>query len=321
LLKIPLNYSKKLKKLKIPSKKISAYLSLVRLPNLFTLPGDLICGLLLSGAGKIDISFTYLIISSICAYIFGLIGNDIVDIEEDKESNPMRPLASGEISLTHAKIAKTIFFLSSLFFAYFASKTSLSVMIILLLFIITYNNFLKNNSILGPILLASCRALNVILGYSFHSLPFSLSSIMNLITFIFLYFLYIFGLSFAAHKERNSDLFSFSIGVFFSFGATLIFLSSFYKKVFYIFKYTGHLAPSFYSGIIASFVLILLFASFFRKIGDQKKDISFNIGLLIAATILFQSIALSKNASTQESWVILAIFPLAIFASRFFKGS
>jgi len=307
--------------LKALFKKISAYLSLIRLPNLFTLPGDLICGFLLAGNGKIDIPFIYLMISSICAYIFGLIENDIVDLEEDRKNNPTRPLASGEISLVHAKIAKTAFFLSSLLFAYFASRKSLVVMIVLLLFIITYNNFLKNNFILGPFLLASCRALNVILGFSHYGSLFSPTSIINLLSFIILYFMYILGLSLAAHNERKPDLSSLSIGTLFSFGSVFVFLSSFYKKVFNVFEYTSILAPSFYSGIIASAVLIFLLISFLRKIGDREKDISMNIGRLIAGTILFQVIALSKNASILESWIVLAFFPLAIFAGRFFKGS
>ena len=87
--------------------KIKTWLSFIRLPNLFTIPGDPVCGFFLSGGSLPGKELLFICFSSLCSYIFGLIGNDLVDFEEDKVSASYRPLPSGAISLLSAKIANS----------------------------------------------------------------------------------------------------------------------------------------------------------------------------------------------------------------------
>lgn len=308
--------------MKTAIEKIKSWLILIRLPNLFTVPGDPICGFLLSCRKNPDLALLFACIASLSAYIFGLIGNDIADIEEDKLSAPERPLPSGKISPTSAKIAKSFLFFFALLFSFYVSKRAGITTIFLLFFIILYNNFFKKNPLIGPILLASCRTLNLSLGAAvagFANLP---DYALNFSIFVCVYFVYIFGVSFAARNERHSDVTTFLTGTSLLSFSIFILLSLLSSKIVQIYKYTGLLAPAFYSGIIASIILLILLFSFWTtKIFHNQEDISSGIGKLLCGIILIQCIALSWNASITHSWIILALFPFAIFASRFIKGA
>jgi len=98
-----------------------AWLALLRLPNLFTIPGDVAVGYLIAETmlGKSELvlgysvtsgmvaSFAYIhaLVSIISLYCFGLVSNDIADFREDSVDRPDRPLPSGAISVKSAKLA------------------------------------------------------------------------------------------------------------------------------------------------------------------------------------------------------------------------
>ncbi len=68
---------------------LHSWLELVRLPNLFTVPGDILVGAFLAGIAKNELSVIFpVIIISLSLYISGLILNDYADYEIDKEERP-----------------------------------------------------------------------------------------------------------------------------------------------------------------------------------------------------------------------------------------
>jgi 4-hydroxybenzoate polyprenyltransferase len=104
-------------------------------------------------------------ISSGLLYIAGIVLNDYFDIEIDRKERPSRPLPSGSISKTNAKIIA----LSALAIANVISLAvglaSLVTSLTLTAMIVAYNYRLKHTTA-GPFAMGGSRFLNVILGAS-----------------------------------------------------------------------------------------------------------------------------------------------------------
>nr|HPN84634.1 UbiA family prenyltransferase [Victivallales bacterium] len=275
--------------------KTYAWLSLIRLPNLFTVPGDCVVGYLLSGGFYFNKPFILLIISSISYYIFGLITNDIRDLPEDRQDNPERPLPSGAIKIAHARTAAAMFLFSGVLCGFLSSLTSGMVGLLLLLAIVLYNFVFKSNPVIAPILMSSCRLLNVLLGASLSQINLISPAMLILLHFSVLYFTFVFGISVAARNEKSSDILSFISGtVLISFSTFLLFLYSLFKFV-RILNYTGHFPPAFWSGIAAMLILFVILLGFMaNRFIKGNRDISSSIGRLICGMTLFQAVYLSS---------------------------
>jgi len=76
------------------------YLILVRLPNLFTLPSNVLVGYFMVSSMTMTsyVQILLLVTISILLYCVGLILNDLCDYSIDKKERPDRPLASGKVS-------------------------------------------------------------------------------------------------------------------------------------------------------------------------------------------------------------------------------
>lgn len=151
--------------MKLP-KKVQAWLQLLRLPNLMTVPGDPIAGYLLSGGvGAYGLSrVAPLALSSICFYCFGLIMNDLADLKVDREERPNRPLPSGAASVAAAKIVSVFFLIWGLAMAWLTSMDAGIVASALAVAIISYNVFLKHRAVAGPVSMGACRGLSLMMG-------------------------------------------------------------------------------------------------------------------------------------------------------------
>jgi len=149
-------------------KNLRPWFRLVRLPNLVTVPGDPLAGFLLATAGQIErlqmLPLLFAMGAALFLYLFGLIVNDIVDLETDRTERPDRPLPAGEITLPQARMAAIAMALSGLNVALFAGKPALIVAGILSGAILLYNGKLKNVPGVGALIMGSCRGLSVLLG-------------------------------------------------------------------------------------------------------------------------------------------------------------
>lgn len=142
----------------------SAWLRLLRLPNLLTVPGDVLAGFLLAPAatGGDWAQLPLAIPSSLLLYGAGLALNDLFDYAEDLRERPERPLPSGEISREAAAAAALIFFWIAAFLAAFFD--ALAIAIPLILCVILYNVGAKRHAFFGPFLMGASRAGNLLLG-------------------------------------------------------------------------------------------------------------------------------------------------------------
>ncbi|HQR07995.1 MAG TPA: UbiA family prenyltransferase [Gemmatales bacterium] len=152
-----------------------AWAQLVRLPNVFTAPADVLAGagfvlLGFHGAWPWPIVQTVILLcaASICFYAAGMVLNDVFDYEEDKQERPFRPLPSGRINRTLALAVGILLLSTGVGLALLKMPSNLwwphSLPIFLLpVLILGYNVALKH-TFLGPLTMGLCRGLNLLLG-------------------------------------------------------------------------------------------------------------------------------------------------------------
>jgi len=146
---------------------IKNYLALVRFPNLFTLPSNILAGYFSSNTySEIEINTIILVIlSSACLYAAGVIFNDVADRKIDRKERPNRPIPSGKITQRSAIILALLLMAISITVSYLISATTLIVVFILISTIMLYDFVLKN-SLFAPAVMGATRALNILLGAS-----------------------------------------------------------------------------------------------------------------------------------------------------------
>lgn len=149
------------------------WLQLVRFPAVFTSMSDIFLGFLITHLSFHPTKHFFLLLgSSSCLYLAGMLFNDVFDREVDAKERPNRPIPSGRISLKSA-IGFGIFLLvAGMGLAVLndfsqTEKTFQSSLIasLLIVAIFAYDGLLKK-TILGPVVMGSCRFLNVMLGAS-----------------------------------------------------------------------------------------------------------------------------------------------------------
>ena len=159
--------------------KRNAWLELLRLPNLFTVPGDPIaCFLLvvLIGWGAtphtepVDavgamVSMLLAACSSLLLYCAGLLANDYFDLEEDRRERPNRPLPSGRVQPRSAILVALSLALGGIGAAYFAGGESTALTAAVLAGVVFFYDAIgKRIPVLGPLNMGACRGLSALVG-------------------------------------------------------------------------------------------------------------------------------------------------------------
>jgi len=144
------------------------WLRLLRPPNLFTVPGDPLAGLLLalaaSGAAPSLPHALLVMVVSLLLYVFGLFTNDFFDLAEDRRDRPERPLPSGQASPHFVLMVASFLGFLALALASLVGRPVTAVALVLILAILLYNAAAKRISFLGPLNMGLCRGLSLLLG-------------------------------------------------------------------------------------------------------------------------------------------------------------
>jgi len=150
-----------------------AWLEIVRLPALFTAPGDVLAGWFLVGGGALAASgagllatLAALVGSSLCLYSAGMIMNDVADVATDARERPRRPIPSGRISRRAAGAASALLLVAGVSLAATAGTAPLAAAGLLAGLVLLYDLFAKRVGVLGPLAMGSCRGANLFLGAS-----------------------------------------------------------------------------------------------------------------------------------------------------------
>ena len=156
---------------------LAPWLVFFRLPNLPTAPGDAIAGAAIAlavsrAAGADALAPTTLLrifaagASALLLYMFGLADNDIVGAEADKTQAPRRPIPTGEISLSQARIVRLACFALAVGTGlagrmpplWWIAATALAAIIM------AYNRFKDRCSAFGLVAMGLCRGASLLTG-------------------------------------------------------------------------------------------------------------------------------------------------------------
>ncbi|MEV7739927.1 SCO3242 family prenyltransferase [Streptomyces sp. NPDC088921] len=139
-----------------------AWAELLRLPALFTVPGDALAGA--AAVSALPTARTLLAIaSSLCLYEAGMALNDWADRDVDAVERPHRPLPSGRIRPAAALGAACALTGAGLSLAACAGRPAFTVAVPLAATVWAYDLALKNTPA-GPFAMATARGLDLLLG-------------------------------------------------------------------------------------------------------------------------------------------------------------
>jgi len=278
------------------------YFQLFRIPNIFTVPPDIMAGYFITATIKSNvINYNDLLIlgfSSVFLYVGGLITNDLFDFDIDKKERPNRPLPSGKINKNTTIFLSFLFLGSGFLLALSMSLTSALVSVILVMMILSYNYKLKNG-VSRPFLMGSIRALNVFYGstsnndflqnsYFNGSSSMDYTILVNLLIATVAVFVHIFTLTLISTRETVVEIKKFK---------KLINLKNVYVTYLSIFIFILSLGVIFLSNkiLFLSFFIVFLSAVtfiFFKKIKKENlesQDIQFIVKDMIILLILLDA--------------------------------
>lgn len=143
-----------------------AWANLVRLPNLLTVPGDVLAGFVLvlhDRSGQFD-DLLVAVISALCLYMAGLVMNDLIDLEVDRKERPARSIASGAVSKPAARVCIAALFTVALTLLGSRGAWSLASGIGIGALIFAYNMYARRSRLAAALVMGLCRAGSVWLG-------------------------------------------------------------------------------------------------------------------------------------------------------------
>ncbi|MFF5308617.1 SCO3242 family prenyltransferase [Streptomyces massasporeus] len=139
-----------------------AWAELLRLPALFSVPGDVLAGTAATGASP-GTRTLLAIASSLCLYEAGMALNDWADRDVDAVERPHRPLPSGRIRPAAALTAACVLTGAGLALAAGAGRPALAVATPLAATVWAYDLGLKHTPA-GPVAMGTARGLDLLLG-------------------------------------------------------------------------------------------------------------------------------------------------------------
>ncbi len=192
------------------------YLILVRFPNLFTLPSNILVGFVIVSTLSqiVFVQVLFVVTISILIYCVGIMLNDYFDFTIDKKERPDRPLPSGKISRKIAILLAFVFSILVLILSFIVSMQTLAISSILLAVVFGYDKYLKKTPV-GPYTIATARVMNILLGVSVNINNIGNYSQIVIITFVLsITFVYVSLIGFLSKYEiygfsNNLKLFLF----------------------------------------------------------------------------------------------------------------
>jgi UbiA prenyltransferase family len=291
---------------------------LIRVPNLFTVPGDAVVGFVLAWpvhtGGMPDLLAALL--SGLFLYAAGMVMNDLVDIERDKAERPNRPLASGAITPFAARNFTALLIALALGLLALRSLELLVAGIVLTGLIFIYNFLARRSRLAGSAVMGLCRSGSMALGVVAAS-PGGFVVYAVLVAMAF-WFIYITGISWLAYREMQLGAYNrmrwFPM-VTIAGGALAIIVITGQSEIQSIqrsiFGFAFALVLAFQAGIQLGIPLKTLVTNGRVRIRNGAGIYPPAIGLLISALLPMQAAVIILNAD--QGWMFLAAL-LLLFA-------
>lgn len=293
---------------------IKDYLVLVRLPNLFTLPSNILVGMATVSSLAFTLTsftqFLLLVTISVLLYCVGIVLNDLYDFDIDKKERPNRPLPSGKISRRSAIVLVAIFSTIALILSLQVSFSTLVISSILFSVIFGYDKYLKNTHA-GPFTIASARVMNILLGtsVSLRSVD-SYSQIVTLTFVLIITFVYVSLIGFISRYEVHGFSDNTKLLLPPAIVATVI-SSIILFTLMGFFKLESLIILSLFS-----FIMIISFSRIYRRDSGRTQQIVRN---MILSIIVLDSTFLTGIIGIELGLVVLTLMaPLLVLANKMY---
>lgn len=286
---------------------LKAWIQLIRPSNVLTAISDVLAGvalacLFLQSELPETGSLIWITLSSMLLYTGGIVFNDVFDAALDKIERPERPIPSGKVKQSSAAILGTIAFSLGCFLAYQVNMTAFYIALAIVLMCLLYNGKAKHHFIAGPIVMGSCRGLNLLLGMAV--LPDSLSYFYLAIVPI-IYIAAVTNISRGEVYGNNKTAILVSMGLYALVILTLIYFAFVSKN------YLAFIFILFFTIMIASPLLKAL-----KSLAPQDVRKSVKFGVL--ALILMNASWIAISGYWVLALAICAILPVSIFLAKKF---
>ncbi|MGI0032384.1 MAG: UbiA family prenyltransferase [Nitrososphaeraceae archaeon] len=288
------------------------YLILVRLPNLFTLPSNILVGLVIVSAltQTTYVQVLLLVTISILHYCVGIILNDLCDFNIDKKERPYRPLPSGKISRKIAIALVTIFSFLALTLSLMVGIPTLVISSILFAIIFGYDKYLKNTWA-GPFTIASARVMNIMLGVSVNINSASSNPQFVILTFVLtITLVYVSLIGYMSRFEIHG--FSNNVKLFLTPAVIAMIISS-----IILFTLTGFFKYD--SLVILALFSFIMFVTFHKIHKKDSLGIQQIIQNMILSIIVLDSTFLSGIRGIEMGLIVLVLLaPMLVFAKKMY---
>ena len=289
--------------------KIVGFLRLMRLANIVTAISDILAGIAISGYFLMDsiapIPIAWLILSTIGLYGGGVVFNDVFDAELDKIERPERPIPSGLIRKQEAIFLASFLLLLGVIAAVQVTLNPSGLIAgSIVIAVLVYDKWAKHNSFFGPLMMGTCRGLNLLLGISI--VP---QMLYNYWFIALVPVLYIGAITMISRGEVHGGKSStmYTAGIFYLVVMVSIIVISFIQGTI---LYSG-----LFIGLFASMVFPPLRRAIIKPEGKR-------IGLAVKAGVIA---LIAMNASWAAAFgmiyiaiAIIVLLPLSLFLSRLF---
>jgi hypothetical protein len=288
------------------------YLILVRLPNLFTLPSNILVGFVIVSAltQTTYVQVLLLVTISILHYCVGIILNDLCDFNIDKKERPYRPLPSGKISRKIAIALVTIFSFLALTLSLMVGIPTLVISSILFAIIFGYDKYLKNTWA-GPFTIASARVTNIMLGVSVNINSASSNPQFVILTFVLtITLVYVSLIGYMSRFEIHG--FSNNVKLFLTPAVIAMIISS-----IILFTLTGFFKYD--SLVILALFSFIMFVTFHKIHKKDSLGIQQIIQNMILSIIVLDSTFLSGIRGIEIGLIVLVLLaPMLVFAKKMY---
>ena len=286
---------------------LKAWIQLIRPSNVLTAISDVLAGvalacLFLQSELPETESLIWITLSSMLLYTGGIVFNDVFDAALDKIERPERPIPSGKVKQSSAAILGTIAFSVGCFLAYQVNITAFYISLAIVLMCLLYNGKAKHHFIAGPIVMGSCRGLNLLLGMAV--LPDSLSYFYLAIVPI-IYIAAVTNISRGEVYGNNKTAILVSMGLYALVILTLI--------------YFAFVSKNYLAFIFILFFTVMIASPLFKALKSlAPQDVRKSVKFGVLALILMNASWIAISGYWVLALAICAILPVSIFLAKKF---
>lgn len=286
----------------LPTRLLS-YAQLARPANLVTAAADVVAGYAIAGAPGLS-QLASLAVASMLLYAGGVALNDAFDAPRDAIDRPERPIPSGRVSRTVASVFGATLLAAGVALAGTVSGASLLVATAIAIVALFYDAAAKHHRLLGPLAMATARALNLLLGLSsaptlpLVAAPFALLSFAHVAT------LTLVSQGEAAGANRRT--------VVFAVAATLVLMSLLIVAV---------PRPLMAAPFALAYALLLLPAYWRLRRQPDALSVRHAVRAGVIALIALDADLAAGHAGWVYGLAVLALWPLAVVLARRFSVS